>query len=294
MLQGMITNIQRFSVHDGPGIRTTVFLKGCGLRCWWCHNPETWKMTPEVLFYEAKCIGCGSCLTACPAGSMVRTARMTENCTFCGECAEGCYAGALTLNGKKTGTESLLAELVKDRGLYEKSGGGVTFSGGEPMLQPEFLGEMLRLLQAEGIRTAVETAAAVPWTVIEPMLAQLDLVMCDVKCIDPDLHRQHTGADNGLVLENIRRMAERGVPMVLRTPVVPGFNADEKEMAAVGRFAASLGLKLELLPFHRAALDKYRALGREYGGAATEPPSKETMLLLAKAAEDAGADVTVR
>lgn len=294
MSEGLITNIQRFSIHDGPGIRTTVFLKGCDLRCWWCHNPETWKMTPELLFYKEKCIGCGRCTSLCTAAGEGLTARSTEDCTLCGSCAEGCYAGAVELSGRRMTAEELLCDLLRDRGLYDRSGGGVTFSGGEPLLQPAFLLEMLQLLKENNIRTAIETAAAVPWERLEQMLCCLDLVMCDVKCIDPDLHRQHTGTGNESILENIRRMAERGVPLVLRTPVVPGFNTDEKEIAAVGAFAASLGRPLELLPFHRAASDKYRALDRNYRGADIEPPSKETMDRLCAAAEAAGADVTVR
>ncbi|MBQ4050038.1 MAG: glycyl-radical enzyme activating protein, partial [Oscillospiraceae bacterium] len=244
--------------------------------------------------HKIKCIGCGACTENCPVTEKGLTARFTKNCTLCGRCAESCYAEALTIMGKETEPEKLLHELLRDRGLYERSGGGVTFSGGEPLLQPVFLSEMLQLLKGEGIHTAIETAANVPWETLEPMLPFLDLVMCDVKCIDPDLHRQHTGAGNEQILENIRRMAERGVKLTLRTPVVPGFNLDENEIAAVGGFAALVGQPLELLPFHRAASDKYDGLNRAYRGADTEPPSKEIMEKLCAAAAAAGADVTVR
>ena len=292
-MEAVIFNIQRFSIHDGPGIRTTAFMKGCNLRCRWCHNPESHRVAPELQFFETKCIACGACRDACPTKT---AARFTDACTLCGRCADSCYAGALEITGRRIDTAGLLDEIRRDAALCRKSGGGVTFSGGEPLLQMEFLAELLPLLQAEGIHTAIETAAHVPWETLAALLPHLDLVMCDVKCIDEALHRTFTGASNARILDNIRRIAASDTPLVLRTPVIPGFNDSEAALDAIGAFIASLPreIPLELLPFHNIGRDKYASLARDYDYTKTEPPPRAQMELLAAAARRRGITVTIR
>ena len=293
-MDAVIFNIQRFSIHDGPGIRTTVFFKGCNLRCRWCHNPESHRIAPELQFFDTKCIACGSCADACQNGTP--TARFTDACMLCGSCADTCYAGALELTGRRIDCAGLLAEIRRDAPLCSKSGGGVTFSGGEPLLQAELLAELLPLLQAEGIHTAIETAAHVSWDVIAALLPHLDLVMCDVKCMDAERHRTFTGASNARILDNIRHIAASGTPLILRTPVIPGFNDSGEALGAIGAFAASLpgDIPLELLPFHNIGRDKYTSLARDYDYTNTEPPTGAQMEALTEAARRHGISVTIR
>jgi pyruvate formate lyase activating enzyme len=282
---GLVFNIQHFSIHDGPGVRTTVFLKGCNLRCYWCHNPESLKAAPEIQFIPSRCIGCGACVEACPLSREVTTARFTPACLNCGACAEVCYSGALTLAGKEYGVGEITELLLKDRKLMESSGGGVTFSGGEPLLQADFVAAVFAALRAEGIHTAVETASNVPWESFEKILPCTGLFICDIKAPDTELHRRGTGVGNERILENLRRLAAAGADILFRIPVIPYYNDSVDCILETGAFIKSLErpLPVELLAFHNICAGKYDALGREFAARGTQPPPGALMNKLADA-----------
>jgi pyruvate formate lyase activating enzyme len=299
---GIIFDIQRFSIHDGPGIRTTVFFKGCSLRCFWCHNPEGMDRRPQIQFYPGRCIACGECVAVCPQNAQeLGTGRRVyhrEACVTCGECVARCDAEGLLLVGRTVNVAEVMAEVLSDRTFYETSGGGVTLSGGEPLLQPEFARALLADCKNAGLHTAVETCAHVPWSALEALIPVTDLFMVDLKHMDPDRHRAATGAPNERILANIRRLAVSDRPIIFRTPVVPTVNDTAEEIAGIASFVAELAatgkgeITLELLPFHRLAADKYRSLGLDYRASELVAPSKEHMRELREAARSAGAPLT--
>lgn len=268
-MTGLITDIQRFCVHDGPGIRTTVFLKGCNLRCGWCHNPETINPRPELQVYPEKCVACGACLTACSRGAhaVVDGQKRFERslCAACGACARGCYAEALKVAGRQVTAEEVVAEVLEDREFYASSGGGVTLSGGEPLMQRDFAVEVLQLCRQAGLHTAIETNLAWPWEHVESVLPHLDLLMADIKMMDSKLHMEWTGVPNCRILANVRRLAGLDLPVVIRTPIIPGVNDSEQEVLLIADLVAQLpNLQYyELLPFHPLGEGKYAAIGRE-------------------------------
>ena len=293
-IRGTITDIQRFSVHDGPGIRTTVFFKGCNLRCFWCHNPETHAPGPELQLHPERCIACGACLEACERGCHKLTPEgkvfHRENCIACGKCAAECFAEALVLVGRVVSVPEVMRDVLADRPFYANSGGGVTLSGGEPLLQVEFAAELLRACRAEGIHTAIETAAQFPWDTIAALLPLLDLVMMDIKVMDEAAHRRVTGAGNARILANARRIADAGMPLIVRTPVVPGVNDTPEAIAEIAHFVRELPTLqyLDLLPFHPMAAGKYDSLGREYQARHLARPTPELMAHLSAAAAAEG------
>ncbi len=265
--RGRITGIQRFSLHDGPGIRTTVFLKGCPLQCWWCHNPETQRTGPELAFTAETCIGCGDCVDVCPrrgqhlddqGRSIDRSA-----CTVCGACAEACPAGALELVGREVAVAEVIAEVERDRPFYRQSGGGLTLSGGEPLIQAEFACALLTAARAAGLHTCVETCSHVDPAVLDRVLPLVDLFLCDFKETDSARHRTWTGVGNERILANLRRLHAGGARMRLRCPIIPGLNDRAGHFAGIAALARELpGIDgVELMPFHRLGEGKLNRFG---------------------------------
>ncbi|WP_243662924.1 glycyl-radical enzyme activating protein [Hydrogenispora ethanolica] len=293
-LKGLITDIQRFSLHDGPGIRTTVFFKGCNLNCAWCHNPETINPKPELLYYESQCLGCLHCIPVCPAGAQRAVDGQhrfeRDRCIACGRCAAVCYPGAAVLAGREVSAQAVLEEILQDRAYYQRSGGGVTLSGGEVLVQKDFAREILALCREQGVPTAIETNLCATWEDLQTVLPLTDLLLLDVKHWDAAEHRRWTGADNRLIHENLRHLAQVQVPLIIRTPVIPGVNDSEPVIARIAECLAGLPnlLYYELLRFNPLGENKYRALGREnpFQGAAWLPEA--TMECLARAAEGYG------
>ncbi len=298
-MKGLVTDIQRFSVHDGPGIRTTVFLKGCSLRCAWCHNPETLRPGPELQVLPERCIGCGTCVEACPNGARVEEGgairHVRELCKACGLCAATCYAGGLVLVGREMDSAEVLAEVLEDAPFYRSSGGGMTLSGGEPLCQPEFSRELLAGAKAAGVGTAVETSLAVSWDRVAAVLPFTDLFLVDIKVLDPACHRRWTGAPNDQILENARRLSGEGRPLVVRTPVVPGVNDTAESIGAIADFVRDFPsmAAYEILPYHPLGTGKYRSLGIEcrFDGAA--PPAAGLLEKLAGEAARRGIAVRI-
>jgi pyruvate formate lyase activating enzyme len=294
MLRGIVTNIQRFSIHDGPGIRTTVFLKGCNLRCFWCHNPETLSRDPELQLFPDRCIGCGECFERCPQGAHVMAGEgrvfVRELCQACGTCVETCYAQSLLLVGERKTVDEVVDEVLRDRHFYETSGGGVTLSGGEPLLQLDFSYAILERCREEGLHTAIETAANFSWERVAAILPVTDLVMMDVKLMDAERHKAATGVSNVRILENATRLGREAPALIVRTPIVPGVNDNPEDVAAIAEFAAGLPnlLYYELLPFHPMASGKYDSLDLDYRAREMKSPPKEQMDALTEVAAQFG------
>jgi pyruvate formate lyase activating enzyme len=264
-MTGKIFAIKRFAVHDGDGIRTTLFLKGCPLRCLWCHNPEGLSMPAQLAYHEQKCLSCGLCVGVCKNGAhkLLDGKHVFErsHCTGCGACAEICPGDALTLYGREVSVEEILPELIADRDFYETSGGGVTLSGGECLLQSDFCASLAKALCDEGISVDIDTSGAVPYSAIEAVLPYTDRFLYDIKAIDPELHRRCTGRSNEQILENLRRLLSDGAAAEIRIPFVPEYN--KGEIPAIASFLASLPKKptgVRVLAFHPYAGSKYVSL----------------------------------
>ena len=270
MFQGTITHIQRMSLHDGPGIRTTIFFKGCNMRCRWCHNPETLVSNIETGLAKSKCIHCGVCLEKCPQGALFfKDGEIVKNfiqCTSCGTCIDECCARAHYLIGTVYSVDDLCTIVEEDRGIFELSGGGVTLSGGEPTVQYPFLKALAQALHARGFHITLQTNLGADWEKYAALLPFIHHFMCDFKLLDAEAHRYWTGRDNRLVLENIQKLDVSEVSYRLRTPVIPGVNASRKQLQQMSNFVSRLIRmeKYELIPFHRLASYKYENLGLSY------------------------------
>lgn len=256
MLTATIFDIQRNSYVDGPGIRTTVFFKGCNLRCAWCHNPESQSKEPQMMFYRNKCTGCGKCKEVCPNN--------LEKCDFCGRCELFCPHDARKICGREYTVDEVFSQVVKDKSFYKNSGGGVTFSGGECMLQIDFLTEILKACKESGIHTAVDTAGHVPYERFEKILPYTNLFLYDLKCFENDVHKQFTGQGNELILENLKKLLSTDSVIWIRVPIIPTVNDSEEEMRKIKSFFNAYGQpdRIELLPYHAMGEHKYSALGR--------------------------------
>ncbi len=275
-ITGRVFNIQRYSIHDGAGIRTLVFLKGCPLRCLWCCNPESQRSDPELGFIVSRCVGseaCGApCLTACPAGAIRlnedgRPAIERKDCDACGRCAAACGKDALTVVGREMTVDEVMAEVEKDRAFYRRSGGGVTVGGGEPLSQHRFASSLLEAAHDACLHTALETCGYAPWSHLEEVMRHVDLLQFDLKHIDSARHRELTGQSNELILGNLRRVAAARSPgdVIVRIPVVPGCNDSVDNIRGTAGFVAGLGLRrVELVPYHRLGVAKYSQYGMAY------------------------------
>ncbi len=287
-MQGTVFDIQKFSTHDGPGIRTTVFFKGCNNRCAWCHNPESLSAEPQLRYFPQLCIGCGKCAEVCPTGAVSKSGKLRfEKCVSCGKCAEVCPTGARELCGKQMTAEEVVAAIEKDKLFYANSGGGATFSGGEPMIQPDFLTECARICKERGISVCIQTASNVPYSYFEKVLPYTDIVMSDFKVFDPEIHKKYIGADNSLIKENLLKLSDENVRLIVRTPVVPRVNDSEKEISAICGFIKDFkNLEYyELLEYNDFGRGKLPSLNMDFG-AAFNVPNEEKMKKLTKTARD--------
>ena len=297
---GIVFNIQRFSIHDGPGVRTTIFFKGCPLRCLWCDNPEGQKAAPEMVFWKERCILCETCVGICPHNA-IKTARrkskiiVKSRCTVCGRCLDTCYSRALEQTGRYVSIDEVLEEVNRDRIFFEASGGGITASGGEPTAQPEFVVELLRRCKERQIHTAIETCGYAEWSILEKVLKYTDLVLYDIKEMDPVKHKEFVGVHNDLILENARKISSDLIPMVVRIPIIPGYNDSERNIEATGRFISELRRvsEVNLLPYHRFGEAKYKRLGLKYELKELKPPREENIKSIREAMESYGLEVKI-
>ena len=300
--QGLIFDIRKYTLHDGPGVRTTVFFKGCPLTCWWCCNPESQGGQPELIWVRERCLGCDLCLKACVEEALSTAADGgktidRERCNRCGECAERCPGEALNLLGRWVTVDEVLAEVTRDALYFEASGGGMTLSGGEPLIQPDFAYELLWRYKREekGRHTAVETCGFVEWPVIARMAPEVDLFLYDLKHLDPAEHLRLTGQSNQLILDNARRLAAAGHGLVIRLPLIAGFNDSREHLESAAEFTLSLpGVRrIDLLPYHRLGEPKYRRLGKEYALEGQPALGSERVAQAQEVLEEKGLEVTI-
>ena len=280
MSKGYVLNIQRFCTDDGPGIRTTVFLKGCPLKCVWCHNPESQKLREEIMYEAEKCVGCGNCASVCPNdchGIEKTHIFLRKNCIGCGICADVCPAKALELYGKEMSAEAVLETVRRDIAFYEATGGGITVSGGEPLFQPYFTAELLRLCKEKGIHTVMETCGYASETVFSEVLSYCDAVLFDIKETDEEKHIAYTGVSLQPILRNLEILNKKGIPFVIRAPIVPTLNDREEHFENLKRLRDKFENceKIQIMPYHDFGSYKYEKLGRRYACEAIAPPTEE-------------------
>jgi pyruvate formate lyase activating enzyme len=298
-LTGTIFDIKRFSIHDGPGIRTTVFFKGCPLSCRWCHNPESQARKPEWMFWEDRCLRCQACIAVCKPGAIHldgdHVVTDLEACTLCGDCVDVCYAEARQISGRALTVAQLMSEIERDIPFYDQSAGGVTFSGGEPLLQAGFLLGLLQACGERGIHTALDTSGFSSWRALDRIRPHVDLFLYDLKLFDPARHKKFTGASNVRILENLQRLSEHGNNIVLRVPIIPDVNDDLENIRSIGSFAASLPhlMRVDILPYHRAALGKYERLHKAYSFSELLVPSEQKMAQTARIFQELGLQVKI-
>ncbi|WP_105617238.1 trans-4-hydroxy-L-proline dehydratase activase [Vallitalea okinawensis] len=282
MSLGHIMTIQKFSVHDGPGIRTTVFLKGCPLRCWWCHNPESQCMSNTIMFYMERCTHCERCVSGCTTNAIKidegYPQRDKTNCMLCGKCVDLCPSNALEYIGRAMTVEELMEDILKDEIFYDESGGGVTFSGGEPLLQHEFIKEMLMACKEKNIHTAIDTSGFGDWQHLKHIIDEVDLFLYDLKLMNDEKHIKYTGVSNQNILDNLRKLSEYGADIAVRMPIIAGINDDNGHIIDCIQFLSTLKiLKVNLLPYHKMGMEKYSRLEMKYLLSGKERPSDERL-----------------
>jgi len=298
-VKGFVFDIKKYAIHDGPGIRTTVFFKGCPLQCQWCHNPESWARYPEHGLRSGRCIRCGQCIEVCTAEaiSLVDGQPVTDpdKCDLCGECVHACVADARQVIGQEMTVSEVMGEVEKDVIFYDQSGGGVTFSGGEPLMQPEFLLALLNRCRAQQIHTAVDTSCYAELDIIETISEKADLFLCDLKHMDSDTHEHFTGVGNNLILDNIKRLSKAGKEIVIRIPVVCGFNDDEANIEATGKFITSLSgvSRVDILPYNRGGTEKSARLISDMDLMQADTPDEQQIGSIAHILNDCGLEVKI-
>lgn len=286
-IKGCVFNIQRMAIDDGPGIRTVVFLKGCKLHCFWCHNPESWKLKPEIQYYPERCIGCRACEYVCPKNlhhfennthKFIR-----EKCIACGACADVCPTNSLILAGEMMTVDEVVEEAKRDLPFFKRTNGGVTISGGEPLSQPDFTFAVLKRLKEDGVNTAVESSFYVKWNIIERIIKYVDFFLIDIKIGNNDKHRKVIGIPNELIIKNIRLLDETGAKYCIRTPIIPGVNDDKNSMREIYDIIKQLKNieYIELMPYHSMGESKYTSLGLEKKFIGMNAPEKELLVTLA-------------
>ena len=297
--KGLVFDIKKYAIHDGPGIRTTVFFKGCPLECQWCHNPESWRAYAEHGFRKGRCVGCGQCVEICPeqAISIIDNRPVTElnKCKLCGRCVEICTTCAREIIGREMSVGEVMAEIEQDVIFYDESGGGVTFSGGEPLMQPEFLLAVLNQCQRQQIHTAVDTSCYAESKIVKMVGEKTNLLLCDIKHMDSEIHERFTGVGNNLILDNIRLLSEAGKDIIIRIPIIPGFNDEKANIEATGKFTASLPgvIRVDILPFNRGGKEKSARLTAQSKHLQVETPDKEQMNSIAKNLSKYGFEVKI-
>ncbi|MCJ7682666.1 MAG: glycyl-radical enzyme activating protein [Desulfobacteraceae bacterium] len=283
--KGLIFNLQRFSIHDGPGIRTTVFMKGCPLKCLWCANPESQDFIPNLMVRDINCRGCGACVDACVEGaiSMSKEGRRgitRDRCTQCLLCVDACIYGSLNVCGRYVGVEEVLEEVLKDSAFYKNSGGGMTVSGGEALSQTPFVTRLLKEAKREGLHTTIDTSGYVPWKEMKEVLRFADLVLFDIKHLDSEEHEKTTGVDNRQILDNLRRVS-REKEVWLRVPLIAGFNDSDAHIDNIAVLGRDMGVeKISLLPYHEGGKSKSEQLGRSYGLPQAKAPGDDHIAYL--------------
>lgn len=297
-IKGCLFNIQKFSLNDGPGIRSIVFFKGCPMSCLWCSNPESQCVTPQIMYNKSLCLECGKCSAVCENSAINLTSLNRidrEKCVACGKCVEHCPTEALVMSGESVSVDETIEKLKKDSIYYRRSGGGVTLSGGEALLQPEFVIELLKKCKSLGWHTAIETAMYVNSETIKKVVPYLDLILVDVKSMNTSRHKEFTGVDNNLILNNIRLSDEIGKEIIIRVPVIEGFNSDEKSIRDIANFAKTLNKvnRIDLLPYHSYGENKYETIGRNYFFKDLKPPSDDKMNYFKRIVEDMGLICTI-